>query len=196
MTKILVFDTETNGLPISWQADVSDISNWPRVIELAWELFDGTGKTITKRSSMVIPDGWTLPKDGFWEEHGYDMETLALEGELMPDVLNSFLASVQLADVMVAHNMSFDYPVINCEMLRYGKRAKRVKTYCTKLESADICGIKDGHGQNKWPTLGEAYAFFTGKEPLGAHHAAADVQMCKEVYLHLQKPIGVGHVTP
>lgn len=187
--KILVVDAETNGLPVSWHGDINDLSNWPRIIELAWELFDHTGRTIRKECSMIIPDGWTVPEGGFWEEHGYDMESLAMEGVMLPDLLASFTASVQVADLMVAHNMAFDYPVINCEMLRYGKRAKKVATYCTKLESTELCGIKGGYGKNKWPTLGEAYKFFTGKEPIDAHHAGADVQMCKEVYLALQDVI-------
>lgn len=184
--KILAVDTETNGLPVSWTAGVGSIDNWPRIVELAWDLFDENGTTIRKQSNLVIPDGWTIPDGDFWKEHGYDLEECAMEGELMPVLLDSFIEAVKEADLMIAHNMGFDFPVINCEMLRYGKKAKKIKTYCTKIESTEICGIKAGPGKNKWPTLEEAYRFLTGKEPLNAHHADADVEMCKQVYLYLQ----------
>lgn len=184
--KILAIDTETTGKPISWHGAVNDLDNWPRIIELAWELFDENGRTIQEKSFLIKPDGWKVPDGEFWQEHGFTTEKCEAEGTAMPEVLNYFIAAVRTADIMVAHNMSFDYPIINCEMLRYGKRAKRIETYCTKEESTPICGILGPAGKNKWPTLAEAYTFFTGKQPENAHHALADVKMCKEVYLAMQ----------
>lgn len=31
----LFFDTETTGLPKNWKAPVSDLNNWPRLVQLA-----------------------------------------------------------------------------------------------------------------------------------------------------------------
>lgn len=36
----LFFDTETTGLPKSWKAPVTDLNNWPRMIQLAFLPFD------------------------------------------------------------------------------------------------------------------------------------------------------------
>lgn len=36
---ILFFDTETIGLPKIWNAPISDIDNWPRLIELAYLVY-------------------------------------------------------------------------------------------------------------------------------------------------------------
>ena len=32
----LFFDTETTGLPRRWNAPVTDVDNWPRLVQLAW----------------------------------------------------------------------------------------------------------------------------------------------------------------
>ena len=36
----LIFDTETTGLPRNWNAPLSDAENWPRCIQIAWQLHD------------------------------------------------------------------------------------------------------------------------------------------------------------
>ena len=47
----LIFDTETTGLPKKWNAPISDSANWPRCIQLAWQLHDNNGKLINNNSS-------------------------------------------------------------------------------------------------------------------------------------------------
>jgi len=32
----LFFDTETTGLPKNWKAPVTDLNNWPRLVQLAY----------------------------------------------------------------------------------------------------------------------------------------------------------------
>ena len=34
----LIFDTETTGLPKKWNAPLTDSENWPRCVQLAWQL--------------------------------------------------------------------------------------------------------------------------------------------------------------
>ena len=36
----LIFDTETTGLPKRWNAPLTDSDNWPRCIQIAWQLHD------------------------------------------------------------------------------------------------------------------------------------------------------------
>ena len=58
----LTFDTETTGLPKNFKADVSDSENWPRLVQLAWQLNDQTGKLISNKSIIVKPEyGPTAP---------------------------------------------------------------------------------------------------------------------------------------
>ncbi len=36
----LIFDTETTGLPKRWDAPITDTDNWPRAVQIAWQLHE------------------------------------------------------------------------------------------------------------------------------------------------------------
>ena len=44
----LIFDTETTGLPKKWNAPITDSENWPRCVQLAWQLHDSKGNVVFK----------------------------------------------------------------------------------------------------------------------------------------------------
>lgn len=183
----MIFDTETTGLPISWTADINEVNNWPRVHQLAWELCWENGETITKMCELIKPDGWVIPKADFWIKHGFSTETNEKYGIEMPTMLGYFIEDLNQADLLIAHNMSFDLPIITCEMLRYKmKPDKKTEKFCTKLATTPICKIPGFGGRYKWPSLEEAYTFFFGTMPAGAHQADFDVEACKEIYLSLK----------
>ena len=56
----LIFDTETTGLPKRYNAPVSDSDNWPRCIQIAWQLHDAMGNLIEHQDYLVKPDGFNL----------------------------------------------------------------------------------------------------------------------------------------
>lgn len=187
MRKILFGDTETTGLPIEWNAPVTDIYNWPRIIEFGWELAWEDGTTIRKACNLVKPDGWKVPDKKWWIDHGFTNAQNEAEGRPMPELLDEFLAAYEDADLLVFHNVSYDLPIINCEMYRYKRKIKKtLEKFCTKLQSEYICKIPGPYGKYKWPTLDEAYKFFYGTSFEGAHAAGNDVEACKKVYLAIR----------
>ncbi len=42
----LIFDTETHGLPKDYKASPELSDNWPRVLQIAWEVYDEEFKLI------------------------------------------------------------------------------------------------------------------------------------------------------
>ena len=58
----LFFDTETTGLPKNWKAPVTDLSNWPRLVQLAYLLTDGERKKIYGGDFIIKPVGFTIPE--------------------------------------------------------------------------------------------------------------------------------------
>ena len=40
----LIFDTETTGLPHNKTAPITDLDNWPRLVQIAWQLHSDKGK--------------------------------------------------------------------------------------------------------------------------------------------------------
>ena len=51
----LIFDTETTGLPNNWKAPLTDFDNWPRLVQLAWQLHDIKGNLIEKNNLIIKP---------------------------------------------------------------------------------------------------------------------------------------------
>ena len=57
----LIFYTETTGLPKRWDAPISDISNWPRVVQLAWQLHEDNGVLFSNKSYLIKPTDFDIP---------------------------------------------------------------------------------------------------------------------------------------
>ena len=53
----LIFDTETTGLPQNFNAPISDSDNWPRMVQIAWQLHDAEGKLIENQDYIIKPEG-------------------------------------------------------------------------------------------------------------------------------------------
>ena len=59
----IIFDTETTGLPRNWKAPMSDTDNWPRVVQIAWQLHDDMGRLIESKDYLIRPEGYNIPYD-------------------------------------------------------------------------------------------------------------------------------------
>ena len=49
----LIFDTETTGLPKNKKLPISDTDNWPRCVQLAWQLHS-SDSTLLESESFII----------------------------------------------------------------------------------------------------------------------------------------------
>ena len=57
----LIFDTETTGLPQNFNAPLSDSDNWPRMVQIAWQLHDENGELIENQDYIIKPEGYDIP---------------------------------------------------------------------------------------------------------------------------------------
>ncbi len=57
----LIFDTETTGLPKRDNAPISEVDNWPRVVQIAWQMHDETGDLLEHHNVLIKPDGFEIP---------------------------------------------------------------------------------------------------------------------------------------
>jgi DNA polymerase III epsilon subunit-like protein len=183
----LFFDTETTGLPRNWKAPVTDLNNWPRMVQLAWLVYDHDGTEISGGDYIIRPEGFSIPADAS-RIHGITTEKALLEGRPLNEVLQVFNALVQQAICLVAHNISFDEKIIGAEFLRNhmpnslnGKRR-----ICTMEGSVNFCAIPGPYGY-KWPKLSELHykLFSTGFEE--AHNAAADIRATGKCFWELKR---------
>ena len=62
--KLLIFDTETTGLPKSRQPAYLGANNWPHVVSISWIIMDtNTNEILSKESHIVKPLSWTIPDE-------------------------------------------------------------------------------------------------------------------------------------
>lgn len=194
MINILFFDVETTGLPRDWKAPMADVDNWPRVIEIAWELVTEDGEVLASSDHLIEPDGWTVPEEEFWITRHMTTERCQLDGIPIRSAIELLLEAMARAHVMVAHNMDFDASVIGAEMIRLGVKSqhKPVKI-CTKLATTQYCKIPYNPKQKvypgskpmsyKWPNLVELWGALFGKGTLTQdHRAKGDVQVLKTCF--------------
>lgn len=185
--KFLVFDTETNGLPKNWKAPMSLLTNWPRVIQMAYILFDEDGKDLFRESAVIHPDKWEVPNEKFWQDNGHSTERCFTQGVDMPIILDSFVEMINSADYLVAHNMNFDYNIVGAEMIRYKKKATQRPKICTMISTIDFCNLPGNYGKPKFPKLEELHRMLFNEEFEGAHDALDDVMATKKCFLELLK---------
>ncbi len=186
----LLFDTETTGLPKNYKAPASDTDNWPRLVQIAWLLFDSAGNEMDKRDYIIKPEGFTIPKEAS-NIHGISTEQAIEQGHDLTKVLGIFANEVKKADYIVAHNISFDEKIVDAEFIRKKSNSKlsEKKQICTMKSSTNYCELPGLYGY-KWPNLMELHKklFDYGFEE--AHNAAADIGATAKCFWKL-KEIGV-----
>jgi DNA polymerase III epsilon subunit-like protein len=172
----LFFDTETTGLPRNWKAPVNDFSNWPRLVQVAWESYDKDGNKTGEENFIIKTDGFTIPEDSA-KVHGISTERAQKEGIPLLDVLKKFYDFIDKTDTLVAHNMSFDEKIIGAEFLRSNMQniLDSKKKICTMEKSTDLCAIPGSYGF-KWPKLSELHRKLFGVDFEEAHNATVDIR--------------------
>jgi DNA polymerase III subunit alpha len=102
----LVFDTETTGLPRDFNAPITDLDNWPRVVQLAWQLHDEAGELISQKDYIIKPEGFNIPFESE-KVHGISTELAQAVGEELSTVLTFFIKDLEKSNFMVGHNLMF-----------------------------------------------------------------------------------------
>ena len=162
----LIFDTETTGLPRNFKAPISDVENWPRVVQIAWQLHDDDGRLVEHNDFLIQPEGFNIPY-GSEKIHGISTELAQKQGVDLNEVLNSFEEALKKADYIVGHNLKFDVNVWGCEFFRMQRDTDwtnfPVLDTCTET-TATLCQIKGGKGGRfKLPTLSELHQQLFGE---------------------------------
>lgn len=197
MTKILVFDTETTGLPKKRNASMFKPNDWPHVVQLSFMLYDAGQNTIVESGDYIIklPDGVKI-EPGAAAVHGITDERCSRQGILMSEALLHFNRLGAVADVFVAHNISFDKRQLIVESVRlamshpFGDTGNWKPVFCTMKETTNMCKIavksnRTGEMYYKYPKLSELHNHIFGYVPGGLHDSMADILICLRCYLNL-----------
>jgi len=191
--KILVFDTETTGLPIGKNPSIITTHLWPHILQLSYILYDTDQNNILDSVDKIIklPKGIYISKESenihrisnkISQEKGVDIKNELI---LFNDILSK-------CDLVIGHNISFDKRMIMVECIRnkvqhnFTKNTDRKPEYCTMKNSVDLCKIvatgNNGDQYYKWPKLVELHKFLFNSIPDGLHNSMVDVLACLRCY--------------
>lgn len=184
----IVFDTETTGRPLKFNAPWTDTENWPRLVQLAWIEYDKDGQETFRYNKIIKPDGYVISQEAI-EVHKITNEKAHEEGILMIEALNDFKAALDRNSYLIAHNIGFDLGVMGCEFHRLGMETKLAKLFPvdTMKLTTNFCKLPGYKGRYKFPSLTELHKKLFNKEFDGAHDALFDVLACARCFFELQK---------
>ena len=183
----LFFDTETTGIPKNYKAPMSDLKNWPRLVQIAWLVTDDKGSEIHSAEHIVKPDGFTIPADAA-KIHGITTDIALERGVAIKAVLDAMVKDIKTAQILLAHNMAFDEKILGAEFLRAGRKnaVASKPRLCTMQSSTHFCQLPGPYGF-KWPSLQELYTKLFNEKFDGAHRAMTDVRACARCYFELKR---------
>ena len=189
---ILFFDTETNGLPRTRCNPTA--ADYPSIVQLAWQLWESTptgNRLLSRHSHIVRPPMnivWNLESQGF---HKITHQQAMDEGMYASDVIRLFRDDLGTADMIVAHNLTFDFEVLNAEAERRGipPLVWPARSLCTMKESKDFCKLPSAsrhHSDYKYPKLSELHTLLFGStDDITFHNADHDVEATQQCFYDL-----------
>ncbi len=183
----LIYDTETTGLPDNFNAPLTDFDNWPRLVQISWQLHDVEGKLVEQKDFIIRPDGFTIPFKAE-EQHGISTLLAQTRGVEIKKPLEEFISVVARCTHIIGHNIPFDLKIIGSELLRNGfdNPLPQKPVLDTMVLSTEYCKFPGGRGgKYKYPKLGELHEKLFNQPFEEAHNAVADVVATARCFLEL-----------
>lgn len=185
--KVLVFDTETTGLPETFNTPITDTDKWPYIVQLSWILYDMDEHVVLNIQDHIIKCGIDIPPEST-KIHGITNSYANRKGVPLCDAMHLFDLDCQETDLLVAHNISFDKNIYMVECIR-NKRSHYFEStlkYCTMKETKPFCNIEKTTKWGtyvKYPTLSELHEKLFEYLPNGVHNSMVDVLICLRCYV-------------
>lgn len=178
--KLLVFDTETTGLPPHKGIDPEYLEQWPYIVQISYVIYDFETNAIELKDHIIkIPYNIDIPQEST-NIHGITKKMTNMNGVNIYKVFTELFYHIKRADKIIGHNIDFDINMINVELLRRIYNTKHIvsnkeleeivllKQYlyelqknenkiCTMKTNVELCNIiainKYGKTYVKYPTL-------------------------------------------
>jgi DNA polymerase-3 subunit alpha len=205
--KVLVFDTETSGLPKSKIINHSTQHLWPFIVQFSYVIFDDTSKNIIKIQDKIIKvKTYNVISEESIKFHGITNEISDTKGVNLIDVLTEFLSDLNKIDLIVGHNIEFDISMIKVELLRIVNEYEKDETvkeklksqleliinsdkvYCTMQKSIDMCKIERENSRGKYfkfPSLTELHEKLFNVKPQSLHNSLNDVLITLRCFIKM-----------
>ena len=187
--RVLVFDTETTGvIPKAYLP----IDKMPYIVQLAFMLYDTKTNDVIKNFNQIIkiPEHVEIP-EGASNVHGIYKNDTQTKGIDISYAIQQFKTAYFEADLVVAHNITFDNRMImfECERLKIPCFLLEEVSYCTMKHSLHVTKIVatnfKGKKYIKNPKLEELHKHYFGFVPKNLHDAFIDLLVCLRCFVKL-----------
>lgn len=209
--RIIVFDTETTGLPKIKIMNPDTLNKWPYIVQLSYIIYDTNINDIMDICDNIIKmkENIIIPEDSI-AIHKITNEISLEKGINLDLVLNKFIIDLNSSDLLVGHNISFDINMVKVELLRLiydnnsNKSEQEIKNfknnlyfltnfkniYCTLDKSKELCNIKsiDKYGKEyiKFPKLVELHNTLFNSIPNNLHNSLNDILITLRCFMKLK----------
>jgi DNA polymerase III epsilon subunit-like protein len=118
--KILVFDTETTGLPKTKELSYDTLNKWPYIVQFSYLIYNTDKHQLVKVRDhiMKLPENVQIPFEST-QIHGITNEMSKKEGIIFETIVEEVYTDFTTADLIVAHNLSFDLNLLQAEIMRH-----------------------------------------------------------------------------
>jgi DNA polymerase III epsilon subunit-like protein len=208
--RVIIFDTETTGLPKSKLISPDTLHLWPHIVQFSYGIYDTELTCIVELFDYVVKVKNTvvIPEDSI-KFHGITNQMSMEIGVPIEEIFGKFFYYLQTVDKVIGHNVSFDINMVKIELLRliYSKdiqlsqnEIKMCKQnlhyitnlkniYCTLQESIKLCNIPaiDSKGKPylKYPRLIELHKKLFESEPNNLHNSLNDILVTLRCYIKM-----------
>ena len=141
--KILVFDTETTGLPEK-NVSIYEHNKWPYIIQLSYIFYDISNNiSVIKDNYIKIREDIQISQDSY-EKHCISRDTINTKGINIRNALHDFNRFLNISDLVIGHNISFDKRMIFVECIR-NRIQQKFTTYdsSNKISKPEFCTMKN-----------------------------------------------------
>ena len=206
--RILVFDTETTGLPKSKIINPEALQLWPHIVQFSYIIYDTVLNDIVESSDSIIkmPENVIIPEESI-KFHGITDEISLLKGVEIDAILNEFFYHLRNVDELIGHNVSFDINMVKVELLRliysdnFQNEKKEYKynlhflnnfknISCTLQDSIELCNIKAltkyGKEYLKYPKLVELHYKLFEMTPNNLHNSFNDILITLRCFMKMK----------
>lgn len=211
---ILIVDTETTGLSKAKMITEKTLHLWPHIVQFSYVIYNKETNTLLKTVDHIVkvPDSIVISEENS-NIHGITDTISKTSGIDIQHVLTEFMEDYNNADIVVAHNMEFDFNIIKVEFMRQIYNDKQTvsekekltqnlnslkvskKLCCTMQESIEICNIKalskDGKEYVKFPSLSELHKHLFSVVPKKLHNSLNDVLICLRCFYKMHFDVDI-----
>jgi DNA polymerase III epsilon subunit-like protein len=207
--KVLIFDTETTGLPKTKIISPDTLDLWPYIVQISYIIYDTSINIITDDYNHIIriPETISISNQSS-SIHGITDEISRKKGVHINEILLDFFYNLKNVDMVVGHNVEFDINIVRVELLRLiceknipHKELNSQKhnlyfitnlqnVFCTMRESVEFCNIqatdKSGKPYLKFPKLTELHQKLFNSTPNNLHNSMVDILVTLRCFIKMK----------